>query len=548
MSSAQAVNVGAAGNDGTGDPLRTAFLKLQLGNVQGQPYNASGGGSVDDRTAIAAADTAVVANLGGWVVFPVGTYRVASNLTITSGVYFLPGAILAPDTGVTVTLSGPLSAPFQKCFGGLGSVVFSAGPKLERVLPQWWGALGDGTTNDAPAIQSAINALAGTGGRVYFNHPSSMYYISSTTINISVEGIILEASDSQTYVKYAGTGYAISFSLAGSAQQNNCGMLNLGVVCTNASGGSAVYMKSPYSCFIEHGYFENAISSNTGVGITLDGGISVGGITHTGTGYYGTNTLIRHVRCYGFLKGILFQGGALGGWDILIGCKIEECFISSQVGLTGSVGVEWQGAQQCVLLGGNIEQVDYGVKMISTPSACIGNTLDHPRFESTAVNNWLIPADGTNNTVINPKWFADNGSDLAVDTLRLDTTLAVMPPQTLQLKGVAIACVNGDNNHTLSRGNSTYIRITGPTGAFAIGGFSITPKAAALMNGTEVTVWNTTAFAMTINNGDASATASCNIRTLSGGNIVQSASFGGGSARFVYDSSFAQWVCHQFSG
>lgn len=513
-------------------------------NVRHAAIACAGDGATDDRAKLDTLANTTIPATGGTILFPPGTYKLSSAITFPKYVtlMFLAGATLAPDTGITATLNASVAPTFQKIFGGLGNVVFGAGPRVERVLPQWWGATGDGTTDDSGAINKAILSLAGTGGRVYFVRPSGTYYIGTTTINVAVEGIILEASDTQTYIKYAGTGYAISFSLAGAAQQNNCGMWNLGVVCTNPSGGSAVYMKSPFSCFIEHGYFENAITANTGVGITLDGGSTAGG-----TGYFGTNTLIRHVRCYGFLKGVLFKSGTLAGWDIMIGCKVEECFISSLVGLTGSVGVEWQGAQQCVLLGGNIEQVDTGLKMVSGPSACIGNIIDHTRFEATAVNNWLIPADSTNTSIINPRWQVDNGSDLALDTVLIQNTLGRFPPHNVQYKSLGVAAVNGDNNHTLSRGSASYVRITGPGAAFAVGGFSITPKTAALTDGMELFVYNATAFAMTINNADGAATASCGIRTPTGANVVQTAGSGGSSARFVYDSVLAAWILTQWT-
>src|SRR4051812_29475395 len=95
-----------------------------------------------------------------------------------------------------------------------------------------YGATGNGTANDADAIQAAINAAQATpyGGRVFF--PPGIYYTGTKPSSISRNGIVLEMADSVGYIKYAGTGYAISFALPGAAQIHRCGMILVSVVCT----------------------------------------------------------------------------------------------------------------------------------------------------------------------------------------------------------------------------------------------------------------------------------------------------------------------------
>lgn len=403
-----------------------------------------------------------------------------------------------------------------------------------------FGAVGDGSTNDAAAIQAAIKAAQSTvsGGRVFF--PPGIYYTETTTIAVTRAGVVLEMADSGSYIKYAGTGYAISFSLAGAAQLHSCGMILVGVVCTNAAG-SAVYAKSPYGFFIDHGYFENGKAGASGTGVTIDAGVTSGK-----TGYVATHNVINHIRCNGFLKGILFKGGSLGGEDIAVASTVHECFVNSQVGLAGTVGVEFQGAQQCIVRGGNLESLSYGVRLVSTPSRCIGITLDTVRFEAITVNNWLIPADSQNCVIISPRWGVDNGSNLAPDTVIVQNTQSRL--NTVSLNKRAVTCVNGNNNHTVDRRAASFIRITGPTAGFAIGGFTLDAGGYKATDGTELTVYNATAFPMTINASDSSAATNCGIRTPSGNNLVLAAGFGGSSARFVYDAAFPQWILVSHTG
>jgi hypothetical protein len=80
----QTINIGTSANDGTGDPLRTAFDKVNdnflavsgaVFNVKDPVYGAVGDGVTDDGPAIQLALTAANAAGGGKVYLPAGTYR-----------------------------------------------------------------------------------------------------------------------------------------------------------------------------------------------------------------------------------------------------------------------------------------------------------------------------------------------------------------------------------------------------------------------------------------------------------------------------------------
>lgn len=179
----QPANVGAFANDPVADIVRDSFLKLQLGNVQSQPYNAPFNGTTDARAAIAAADGAVVANGGGSVVFPPGLYRIASNLTIASTVLF-QGGILVLDAGVTVTLSGAILGPLQQYFSlGVGSVIaYGTTGKVPVIFPEWYGCLGDATADDTAPLQAAITA-ARAGQLLMKAASGAVYRITATLVS-----------------------------------------------------------------------------------------------------------------------------------------------------------------------------------------------------------------------------------------------------------------------------------------------------------------------------------------------------------------------------
>lgn len=123
-----------------------------------------GNGVANDSAAVSTlANTTLSA--GGIIYFPVGTYRISDDITIPAGIglWFSPGAKLSVDSGKTVTLNGKIQADTSQIFSGVGVVNVSAS-SAATFPAEWWGAVGDSSTDSAAAINAAILSVYNAGG------------------------------------------------------------------------------------------------------------------------------------------------------------------------------------------------------------------------------------------------------------------------------------------------------------------------------------------------------------------------------------------------
>lgn len=102
-----------------------------------------------------------------------------------------------------------------------------------------------------------------------------------------------------------------------------------------------------------------------------------------------------------------------------------------------------------------------------------------------------------------------------------------------------IAVANGANNNVAV--TSGKVRLTGPTGAFSITGIAAPVDARGdVIDGAELLLLNTTAQALTLSNLNSGSTATNQITTLTGADVVlpSRTSF----ARLTYDATSSTWI------
>lgn len=152
---------------------------------------------ISDGTVSAVAALAAAAAIGSPVLIPPGTYLIDSSHSCTASL-IMSGGKFSVTSGATLTLTGAIEARPVQLFDGAGAVSFSGNTSIPEVYPQWWGALGDGATNDTAALQAAITA----GGKVFL--PAGTY--STSPLNLHSDLIIAGAGEATKIVQRTPTG------------------------------------------------------------------------------------------------------------------------------------------------------------------------------------------------------------------------------------------------------------------------------------------------------------------------------------------------------
>ncbi|PRW56862.1 Glucan 1,3-beta-glucosidase isoform A [Chlorella sorokiniana] len=127
---------------------------------------STGKGLVDDAPALAALDAD---SSTGLIYLRAGSrHLVASDLTLAKPLWGEAGASLLVLTNATLVIQAQPEHPLAQLFdvGDGGRVVF--GSDTLRIFPEWFGAAGNGRTDDSRAVQLAADAAAASGAPMLY--------------------------------------------------------------------------------------------------------------------------------------------------------------------------------------------------------------------------------------------------------------------------------------------------------------------------------------------------------------------------------------------
>lgn len=130
-----------------------------------------------------------------------GTYRISKSISLSKPVSFASGAKFSIDSGVTVTFNALVSGPASsQLFTGSGSIAFGYGVQ-GSVLVEWFGAKGNGATDDTVAINRAMKSDMGYRNVIF---SASKTYRISSTITVPDTAIVQSASSVFVYLQLHG--------------------------------------------------------------------------------------------------------------------------------------------------------------------------------------------------------------------------------------------------------------------------------------------------------------------------------------------------------
>ena len=140
-------------------------------------YGAVGDGETDNTDAFELANTAAV-TLGAGLWIPNGNFLLGSSPSLTVPVVFSPGGIVNP-IGFTLSINPVITDRAQHFASGSNLTI---SPNVTDIYPEWFGAFGDGSTDDYTAIQAAISSCI-TGQHIVFDSAKQYNVGSMLTLN-----------------------------------------------------------------------------------------------------------------------------------------------------------------------------------------------------------------------------------------------------------------------------------------------------------------------------------------------------------------------------
>ena len=293
------------------------------------------------------------------------------------------------------------------------------------------------------------------------------------------------------------------------------------------------------------GITNNAINidptGNVITGVSLAGSYSSGGnLTLTSTTHATKGKILFGTSAYDHVNNRLGVGQASPTQAVEIGGTSAQLYLNSATSNMLYYNTAGTGTP-------TFTTRSVGTKIVVYPAISDTQVDFGLGIESGAL--WFSTVNATSSYMF--KWY---GGTTELMRLRGDGHLGINdnnPAQALSVTGniaatgfisskvTSVSVVNGLNSNIAV--TSSYVRLTGPTLAFSVGGFT-NPA-----DGNEITIYNTTSNAMTIVNEDASSTAANRIKTLTGSDVVLAARTS--VTTFVYDATDTRWVlASTFSG
>ena len=305
------VSSGSSSTGSTASTVTNGFINVMDYIPEAERININ----TDDMVSYFTTAATAAFNNNKALYIPNGTYYLGSAPTLNVPVAFAPSAVLRVPTATLVI--NPIITDPQKHFALTNNqqvhITTSKSTPVD-ILPEWFGALGDGSTNDSNAINQAINSC-GDGQRVVFD--SAKTYMAGGMVLKS--GVTLTGTKpvnaSSTVLKFNGTSGAF---LALTTSDHAGGLAGVTIRDLSIDGNSTA------SAVIQLGTLNSLIENCVIVNAETSAGYAV---QFEGTTNYSGNNVVRGCQIassyVGIGNGVQVDAYSTSGY--ICDCQISNC-------------------------------------------------------------------------------------------------------------------------------------------------------------------------------------------------------------------------------
>jgi len=418
------------------------WIRLFEGPINVKWFGVTGDGATDDETNVSKVITYVsVSGQEHDILFDNGTFKFSSSVTFPAGLSLRRGgdAKLSADGGTTLTINSTIDQTCGTFFTGAGSYVFGEGSS-DAIYGEWFGATGDGTTDDVEEIQAAIDAAAGSAELKTVKLRAGVFNIGSS-LQITTDNIQLVGSGPlTTQIKHA-VNSDNALDLSTGTTVDFASIRDIGFQSDAAKTNIAIATNDCQSLEIENVYisgFQDGISLATAIDTNI------------------TNVRTTNIQRYG----IAFDSAT-------VRANLNNCVLDSDKG-SGTSGLYVNGAEGVVCSGVSINDQENGVTVENASSLFFsGSVVDSltnaflMNGGSVCISSLFLDDPGTNSVF---KLNATNTLDLSVLHAHVLTTTA-SPTSTFNVvtggtMNLFVGALTSDDS-TLEPDGANYSAISG---------------------------------------------------------------------------------------
>jgi len=343
-----------------------------------------------------------------------GTWVISADLTIPAAIsiHVPKGAILSVASGKTLTINGTLVAEPYQIFSGDGTVVFGT---ARDIYPEWWGATGNGITNDQAAFAKAINSLS--SGSILLSDCTYLIGSSLTVANLSLIGrgkLLFTSGNLNVHNDGVRTIHIKDFTLSGASMLIDSSNRIIVQGCTiedHTDSGIFIYRNCLNIQVLGNKIINVGTSATDAKGIGVSGyyggqvvpctDILISGNILIASGTLGIESWHSNERitiCNNIIKGIGKAYGTAISVDTTNNSVVSNNTIE-KTDLAIFIGIELAKVTKTIVQGNTIKGVDYGINVGGIPTDTTDCLIDGNGIWDAAVEG--IRICGLRNVVSN---------------------------------------------------------------------------------------------------------------------------------------------------